>query len=492
MKRINTSLILMISLLVTGQLYSQHNNDTIGEKIDEIRDHIHGLDERLLTAESDLSKLNKIKFSGYIQGQYENYSNKLTYPDNQFFLRRVRLKTTYQAAEGVTFVLQPDFLPSGISLKDAYVQLNDRWTKEFSLTLGQFNRLNYEVEYSSSQREVPERSLMIRTLYPGERAIGAKIEYTPIALPLKIQLALFNGNEGGITYPGTNVNPSNKDFDNYKDIMARATYSIKLGSIGGLDLGAHTYIGKVKAVVDTVVNSAYQVEKVVNIGDALSRNWIGAEFQLFLDILGGASLKGEFITGNNVIPGYSTLVKGTPVVTTSLSNDTLTWLTTTTNTTTYQANYRNKFSGYYLYFIKNIGSKNQFALRYDYFDPNTDLTGNEIGTMKHDQSISTSTSSSYTFVNQSNVIVYKNKVNNIVTNKISSGKGDLAWQTLTLAWHYYFNDNIRITAAYAMPMNEKTINIAADKATIDGVEKVNEYDKVWSNNTFTLRIQAKF
>ena len=33
------------------------------------------------------------------------------------------------------------------------------------------------------------------------------------------------------------------------------------------------------------------------------------------------------------------------------------------------------FSGYYIYFIKNIGSKNQFVAKYDFYDPNTKLSG---------------------------------------------------------------------------------------------------------------------
>ena len=52
----------------------------------------------------------------------------------------------------------PTFHRETLALKDAYLVLNDRWTKAFSLTAGKFNRPNYEVEYSSSQRELPERS----------------------------------------------------------------------------------------------------------------------------------------------------------------------------------------------------------------------------------------------------------------------------------------------------------------------------------------------
>ncbi|MCX6270862.1 MAG: hypothetical protein NTU44_06520, partial [Bacteroidetes bacterium] len=130
-------------------------------------------------------------------------------------------------------------------------------------------------------------------------------------------------------------------------------------------------------------------------------------------------------------------------------------------------------------------------LRYDYYDPNTDLSGNQIGSVKYDKSSSKTTTVASTTTNGSMVVINKYKVSNSLTDKLSSGKADLVYSTLTLAWHYYFNDNIRITAAYAMPMNEKTINIK-DTSKINGVDQTNDYSKVFTQNTFTLRIQAKF
>lgn len=492
MKKFLTTVMIIMAFLSGSRVFSQNTNDTLNDKVNELKDRINGLDERILTNESDLSKLNKIKFSGYMQAQWENYSNKLTYPDNTFYLRRSRLKATYQASTGVAFVLQGDFLPTGFTLKDAYVQINGQtdWNKNLSLTVGQFNRPNYEVEYSSSQREVPERSRVIRAIYPGERALGAKLEYTAKVIPLKLQLALLNGNDNQ-TFSGT-TNNVNKDYDNFKDVMVRGTYSVKFGNLGGLDFGAHAYFGSVKAVVDSTINSKYTYDKAYALGDPVKRNWVGAEFQLFLDILGGTAIKGEFITGTNASPGYSskttTVTQGSPV----LSGDTLTLSTTTTNATVFQPNYVNKFMGYYVYLIKNVGKKNQFALRYDFYDPNTDLSGDKVGLTKYDHSFSKSTTTTSASHDGNQTLIFKNKVVNSLTEKLSSGKSDLAYSTLTLAWQYYYNDNIRITLAYEMPMNEKTANIAPDKATINGVEKMNEYNKVFSQNTVTLRFQAKF
>ena len=93
-----------------------------------------------------------------------------------------------------------------------------------------------------------------------------------------------------------------------------------------------------------------------------------------------------------------------------------------------------KFTGYYLYLIKNIGPKNQFVVKYDYYDPNTKFSDDGVA------------------------------------------KADLYYKTLTLAWQYYLNDFIRISLNYEMPKNETN---TANPADI-------------KDNTLGVRIQAKF
>jgi phosphate-selective porin len=140
-------------------------------------------------------------------------------------------------------------------------------------------------------------------------------------------------------------------------------------------------------------------------GSYLDRHWFGGEIQFFYDLLGGMSLKGEYITGKNAFIGDS------------------------------QANpYKlRKFSGYYAYFIKNIGKKNQFVARYDFFDPNIKLAGEDAGK-------------------------------------------DIAYSTLALAWQYYLNDNIRLTFQYEIPWNE------TNSTTPDNLK----------DNVLGIRVQAKF
>ena len=465
MKRFNLIALLLISAFTFKAMAQEA---TVKEQITEVNEKVSGLTERIANDEVDLQKLAKIKVSGYMQAQWQYFENPGVQPNNFISLRRARLKFTYEAADGVKFLLQPDFLPGSVSLREAYVVLNDRWTKSFSLWAGKFNRPNYEVEYSSSQLENLERSLVIRTLYPGEYALGAKLEFNPTNIPVHLQFALLNGNDG-LTInnsAGANLNTNeNKDIDNYKDIMVRATYNLPLGSFGGLDFGAHAYFGSLKSNAVNTLSSDYTTLKSVSVGDAVKKNWVGAEFQLFADILGGLSLKGEYIAGKNASIGYA----GTPAVaagTDPIKNPAVVALPGV-------ANFQNNFAGYYLYFIKNLGKKNQFSFRYDYYDPNTDISGKDI---------------TITNFTAPDATTLKNKV---------SGKSDLATSTFGFALHHYFDDNLRISLDYDMVQNEKVsaAGLLTENYTKADGTKVPaglDYSKNVNNNLLTLRIQAKF
>jgi hypothetical protein len=456
MKRIS-----LIALVLISALFFKVNAQeiTIDEKLTEVNDKVTGLTERLATAESDLSKLTKIKVSGYMQAQYQYFENPSIQPNNYFSLRRARVKFTYEMTDGVKFVLTPEFVPGNLSVKDAYVVLNDRWTKAFSIWAGKFNRPNYEVEYSSSSRELAERSTVIRTLYPGERAIGAKLEYNPLNVPIHVQLAVLNGADGITINNASAINQNtteNKDFDNYKDIMVRATYNLQLGNFGGLDFGAHGYFGSFKSNALKTLSSDYTTIEDVKFGDAVKRNWVGGEFQFFADVLGGMSIKGEYIAGKNASIGYSPIAAAG-----------------TTAAIPGVANFQNNFSGYYLYFIKNLGKKNQFAFRYDYYDPNTDIAGKDVTITKF------ATTDATTLKGR------------------TSGKSDLATTTFGFALHHYFDDNLRISLNYDLVQNEKVGSaglLTEDYTKADGTKVVKglDYSNVINQNLLTLRIQAKF
>ena len=504
-------LILFIMIFTTGIKAQKQvddlkkEQDTLKENVGTLRDKISGVEERVATAEADLAKLTKIKLSGYIQAQYMHYEASNAFPGNVFMLRRVRIKFQYEPINGVVFVLQPDFQPGNITLKDAYVQLNDRWLKTFSLYAGKFNRPNYEVEYSSSSREVPERSRVIRAIYPDERATGAKLEIAPPKIPLKVQLALFNGNDG-LTIPdatGANINPLNNDFDNHKDFMGRITYTFKLGQIGALTIGAHGYYGAIKANTTDLLKSDYTYNKKLdNIGKLIKKNWVGFEGQLYFDFLGGLALKGEYIFGVNGTPGYTskTTITG-PQVVTGMKNDTL-WLTTTTSiTNNNRPAIERNFSGYYVYLIKNIGKRHQIAVRYDYYDPNTKIASDKVGAndpKAWDGNVATKTADKYTYSGASPVIASNAQTKTTVNNSLKSGMADIKYQTITLAYTYFFDDNIKIMLGYEIPMNKKVgkdakgVGNVTSSYTVNGVPGVWDYSNAIKQNTLTLRLQVKF
>jgi hypothetical protein len=400
--------------------YSQSQKiDSLKEVIDRQEGKLNSLDERVLVNEADLGKLNKLKISGYVQVQWFLYDKDhvpANEPTNQFFIRRARIKFTYEPLDGVKFVVQPDFSTNALSLKDAYAVLNIPKLQGWSIWAGQFNRTNYEVEYSSSQREVLERSKVIRAIYPGEREIGAKLEYKGSTVPLLFQLMAMNGNFTGL---------QSIDYDSKKDLMGRLVYSIKLPGAGiGIDLGPNFYYGHTGIKYNTFVSdeNGKLDSTTYKAGSYLPKQWVGGEIQIFADFLGGMSIKGEYVAGVNS--------------STSVSNQISNATTATKRSDPIKV--RN-FSGYYLYFIKNIGPKNQFVFKYDFYDPNTNLSGD-------------------------------------------AAKGDVSWKTYTLAWQYYMNDNIRISLQYEMPKYETNASRPADYKELAGIY----------GNTFGIRVQAKF
>ncbi|MBP6758084.1 MAG: hypothetical protein KA133_02420 [Flavobacterium sp.] len=390
--------------------------DSLRQSVEEHSMKLAGFEEKFSAVESVVTELAKIKVSGYIQAQYEMYDTWASdgsqhgipvsgagsaYEDNSFYIRRARIKFTYKPIDGVNFVLQPNFEVHQVTMKDAYVQLNDRWLNTFSLWVGQFNRPTYEVEYSSSSREFAERTLMTRTLYPTERDQGVKLEadfVTRFEIPLKLQFAVLNGNfgEGAL---GSQA----KDVDNGKDVMARAVYSLKFPSKGlGIDFGAHTYLGNTTVIAQTAPATVFS--DVNNnpftpvVGDKMKKELFGAEMQLYYDFLGGLSLKSEYIRGT-----YSGTTNAAQV------------------NSLFSANKIRNVEGYYISFVKNVGKVNEASVRYDVFDPNTKMSGNAVKSSQ-----------------------------------------DLKYNNWTFAWQYFFNDNIKVMACYVLPINEKTLNAGAD------------------------------
>lgn len=327
------------------------------EKLSVLVDQMAGIDERLMTAESDVAGLKKLKVSGYIQARFEHLDyenladNAVTTTNNTtkvsstsiagsqgqsvFYIRRGRVKFTYSPGPTSEYVLYFDGSKSSVSLKEAYVKLTEPWTKRgINLTVGQMNwPFGIEVERSSSVREVPERSLVVRTLFPGERDRGAKLSVGNIkAGPayLGLDLGVYNG------WGLENSTFSWQDPTKQKDVIVRGT--IDLGFLG---LCASYYDGQYYEPIkitktyqaNTTTGAITEVTSSTVVGEKrYYKGRIGGGLQAYHQFLpfGGTALISEYIMGRE---------RGKPV------------------------------AGWYAMLTQNIGSKLNLAFRGDAYDP---------------------------------------------------------------------------------------------------------------------------
>ena len=213
-----------------------------------------------------------------------------------------------------------------MTLKDGYVEFTEPWTTwKHTLTAGQFNwPFGFEIMYSSSSREVPERSRVVRTLFPGERDRGVMLSGLGMGERLSYRLAIVNGT-------GTT---QSFDFNKHKDIVGRLGYNF-----GPLDVGGSVYRGE--DLVATSTNAR---------GRAFDKDRMGVDFQ-WVTPLPGLGIRGEYIKGKQA-PSSGT--------TRTASHD---------------------VDGWYFYAIQSIGTKHQAVVRIDEYDPDTDVGGNAVRTI---------------------------------------------------------------------------------------------------------------
>lgn len=464
-------------------------DDQTKEKVSDLEGKLNGLEESYLENMSTLKKLAKLKTSGYIQAQFAVAEtlgvgtsvagakfDKGT--QSRFFVRRGRIKFNYD--NGLSqYVLQFDASHGGFEIKDAYMSFTEPWLKNFTGTIGIFDRpFGYEISYSSSMRESPERSRMYQVLFPKEREVGAKLAFESPDGPLSflnIRGGVFNG-----------VTPQVLENNAIKDVIGRIGFEIPLRDIGmAIDGGFSAYRGKVtntdttagatttsrrydtswtaKPVVDadgnvtswttsrkvdstiTVTGSnfgtAYEMDgtkfkKLTGQKDAdFARNYYGFDLQYYLDIpvIGGLTLRAEYLWG--VQPGTG-----------SSSSFYLPSAGQAPNGPVYSRN----FNGWYLYWVQCWGSRVQSVLKYDLYDPNIDVKDNDIG-----------------------------------VKDSKTGSADLSYSTLGLGLVYHWDDNLKFMFYYDMPKNEKSSNLKNS-------DPYKDFSRDLPDNVFTLRLQYKF
>jgi hypothetical protein len=373
----------------------------------------------------------RLKVSGYIQTQYQwgeedaslhigSVNENTDESFSRIGIRRGRIKFVYEESIA-SGVFQLDMTEKGVGIKDAYLNIKDPWTKAFALKAGVFDRpFGNEISYSSSKRESPERSAIFQALFPGERDLGASLTIQPseksILHFLKLEAGLFAGN--GIK----------QETDSRKDFIGHLSATKKWNSIN-ISGGISYYNGGVYQGSENVYRmngDAFILNRSTdNKGKFAKREYLGFDAQLNINTgIGTTQLRTEYLfgeqpakAGNFNSPNEASL----PVHDTYIRN----------------------FTGGYVIIIQELWSLPIYAvLKYDWYDPNTKVSKNEIG------------------------------LKNTTT-------GDVAYNNFGFGILWNINSNLRLQAYYDINKNEKSENLA-------------NYNVDLKDNKFTLRLQYKF
>ena len=353
----------LLALAAAGSARAQEAGaaDTASVTREEMQGLLDGMNEQIQVLTTDTDKLKKFKFSGYIQARAEfseassdsvrvsGASGTLASANaTRIYVRRARLKLTYDSSPLSQMVLQIDGgQDRTVRLLDGYITLLDPWTPlhDHQLTAGQFNvPFGYEIERSSSVRELPERSRVENVLFSGERDRGVKLE-SQWTTQLKTTFSVLNGTGiNSADFPAT-------DPTRGKDWSARARWSQ-----GVFDAAASYYDGR-------------NVVPLTGPDVLTDKTRIGFDAQGYWSLgFGGGSLRGEYYAGHEVNPdSVRTLITaptaGNPNRLLKAGAD--------------PAHLATDFLGWYVMAVQNIGDRFQAAVRFDTYDPNVDVSNDE-------------------------------------------------------------------------------------------------------------------
>jgi len=391
-------------------------------------------------------KYDHIRIGGYIQPQFQIASDKgiKSYEggdfapevSNRFTLRRSRIRIDYvhfggNGLPGVQFAFQFDANEKGFTVRDVWGRIFENKYKLFSFTTGMFARpFGFEVNYSSSDRESPERGRMSQILMKSERDLGAMASFDPrkdigFLSNLKVDVGLFNGQ--GIVATG--------EFDNIKDLIARISLKpVHLSDKIQLSVGASTLQGglmqNTKYIYSTGTINGIKTMQVdssaSNLNGKSPRIYYGADAQLKIkNRVGFSEFRAEFIVGQQT----GTILSSETPTTLLIGKD---------------GYFVRKFNGAYFCYVQSLFStRHQLVLKYDWYDPNSQVSGNEIG----------APGSTLTAAN-------------------------IKYNTLGLGYVYYITENAKLVLYYARVMNEHT--------------QLKGYTSDVSDDVMTCRLQFRF
>ncbi|MBK8012248.1 MAG: hypothetical protein IPK13_12940 [Deltaproteobacteria bacterium] len=232
------------------------------------------------------------RLSGYVQGRFEYHSTSAdgltdagkAGATTQFLVRRGRVKVSHESRLAA-FALQIDATPRGVTLKDAEATFIEPWTGlGLRWTVGQFKwPFGDELQQSSSAREMPERSRVVRTLFPGERDRGLRMvgrwEW------MRFALAVVNGN--GTTDPIYGAHEENA----FKDVVGRVGVEASWWTVG-----VSGYWGK---GLSTTLGSADDEDEVTYARYRRVRYGADAQIRTSIPSVGRTTFKAEVIGGRD-------------------------------------------------------------------------------------------------------------------------------------------------------------------------------------------------
>ncbi len=326
------------------------------------------LQKRTARLEQAVEKQSRLKIGGYLQAETEfgeefshlEVGNIHAKSKNSIGLRRGYFKATYDYKLAKARMIL-NITERGVGVVESYFQLSSPWKKLSSsyLKMGLFIRpFGYELTYSSSLRESPERSMVIRTLFAEDSDVGATLvlqadKKSPWSC-LKLQTSLIAGNGIG------------RETDSRKDLINHLTFNKQLSSSFHLGLGASHYYGFRKLgnnKIFTMDNGAFKAETTTD--EYKLRQYFGFEAQAKLKTsLGLTQLRGEYIFGSQP----------------ATANNSRSPLEAPLDEPTYLRD----CSGAYVMLVQDLGKLPLSAvLKYDYYDPNTKVSGNDISSAKN-------------------------------------------------------------------------------------------------------------
>jgi len=392
-----------------------------------------------------VNRFKNLHFSGYIQPQYQVASAEgidswaggdfEEHADNRFMLRRARLKVDYRLPQNgkplpaALFSFQIDATERSVKVRDMFAKVYGPGKQHFSITTGLFAKpFGFEVNLSSSVRETPERGRMSQLLIPSERGLGAMVSYETVNFNKKV--AHFKWDVGFFNGPGLS---GPEEFDSFKDIVSRfalrpfpVAKDLELGVGLSFLYGGWRQQNATRYEMGSANGSKVFIENTSgdNIGSNAPRHYYGADVQIERKHgWGKTELRGEYWRGTQPGSDETTVNPGTLPL---------------------GPMYIRNFDGAFFYFLQNIVNENwQLVVKYDWYDPNTEVQKGEIG--------------------------------KAATNLTPA---DIKFSTLGLGVTRHINNNLKLILYYDRVWNEETL--------------LPNYEQDIKDNVFTCRLQMNF